>query len=169
MRDIDALIAGIEGPAPPAEPPRIRRRRPGPWLAVAGLALVAGALLVVGGPAGPRFRGSAAERVQVDLRMSVDRGGVAVRLAPDHEVHTGDRVFFRVTASRETTVAVWVEAPGGLTPIALVEAGPEPTDVGRDGGLVAWRFDGPGRYVFRASHEGMGVCDDCPTIPLVTH
>lgn len=166
MRDVDELLRALDGPRAPIAAPPWPRRRPR-WVYAAGaLAAAAAALVAVGfgGTSLPGIRGFAGDTPTFDLRMVVERGGVAVRVAGG-SLHTGERVLFRAAATSPTLGVVWVEGPRGAESIASVEVDGVPRDVGDGGGLAAYRFDRPGRYVFHLS-SAVGQCVDCPTIPV---
>lgn len=180
---VDALLRALDGPrssapapafeAPAAAPPTPantpfratlplpRARWQLPSLALGLVGLAAGVALFVSPPAPPTLRGAPATPV-VDLRMAVDRGGPdAMRVSAGGRYHVGDEVFFRLAVTPAARVRVWVDGPTGRTAIAEVAADASPTDLGSTGGLIAWRFDTPGRYTFTAGAVDDPACDGC--------
>jgi hypothetical protein len=166
MRDVDDLLRDLRPRAPaPMHPPAPGSRRSRGLVVVYAVAALA-AIVVIAVPAPPTFRGRSGHAT-LDLRMTVERGGVAVRASPEVPLAVGERVYFRVASEGPGMAHLWVEGPSGREPIAVVEVDAAPRDVGTEKGLTAYRVDEPGTYVFRASVEGVGVCRGCPTIELV--
>lgn len=160
MRDVDDWIRDLQGPATTARPPAWPRRHRGIVLALA----VACALIVGFWQSGrPLTRGATGDPM-VELRLVVERGGVAVRLPSDGVLHVGERVYFRVAASRPTRAVVWVEGPTGREDLATMDADARPRDLSDGSGLIAYEFDGAGRYLFRTSTDGS--CQGCPTVAV---
>jgi hypothetical protein len=172
MRDVDELLRALDSPEPegeaPAWPAPRRARWPLPALsALSALSALAAALLVWwwSSPA-PTLRGLPDDAVELELRMVVERGGVAVRLPRRLPLQTGERVLFRVQADRPTQASLWVEGPSGREDIASPEVGTAPRDVGDDRGLVGYRFDGPGRYVFHLEPQDGSCAGSCPALEV---
>jgi hypothetical protein len=162
MREVEDVLRALKGPEAPRQPPRLSDRRP--WAAGMLAAAILLGLLVAGREA-PRLRGGPSE-AELDLRVTVERGGVAMRTSLEVPLHVGERVFFRVASSEPATAYVWVDTPSGRVEIASVSVDGGSRDVGSAGGLTAYRIDEPGRYAFRVSTEGPGICHGCPTIEL---
>jgi hypothetical protein len=166
-RDVDDWVRDLEGlgQAPRVAPAWPAERR---WWPVSlGLGLAAASLLGVWlatseVPVG--LRGGLGTQPVLELRLAVERGGVAVRLGGPCRV--GERVFFRLSSSLPARAHVWVEGPEGRELLGVTELEGSPIDLGGSGGLVAYQFDLPGQYLFRASPDGMGVCRDCPTVAV---
>ncbi|MCB9742561.1 MAG: hypothetical protein H6740_08180 [Alphaproteobacteria bacterium] len=171
--DVDALVRDLEVPGPELGPPpwpqpglldRLRAALRHPGVLLAGAALVAAlALLALRPPSlpeqGPSLRGVDAQQLPepfLDLVLEAD--GQARRLARGEAVDVGDRVFFRVSASRAHALTLSVAGPTGREVLAHTTAGPTPVDLGGPRGLHAWRFDAPGRYAFSLSTTPEG----CP-------
>lgn len=154
---LDAMIRGLELPPPRARAPRPAPRRFGVPVA---LALAAAVLLAVGAsPLGDRdqarLRGTSIEAGPVlDLRMAVERASTTMRVTDGGRYHLGERVFFRVSASRSTSAVLWVEGPDGRQVIERLQVGPTVEDVGDAQGLVSFVFDRAGHYTFGLSSEG---------------
>jgi hypothetical protein len=167
MRDVDELLRALDSPEPPAEAPawpapRSRAR----WLA-AGLALAAALLLALLASApSPSLRGLGADAAELELRMVVERGGVAVRLSPRVPLQVGERVLFRVRSDQPTRAQLWVDGPQGREDIASVEVDAAPRDVGDGSGLIGYRFDGPGRYVFHLAPPQGSCAAPCPALEV---
>lgn len=171
MPDPDDLIRALQSPDPPAEaPPWPVERRPPRlrWWAAAGAVLAAaGLVLAFGWPTEPsRARGAEPDPATFDLRMVVERGGVARRVATGAKLRLGERVMFRVSADRPTSARLWVEEPTGTSVIVETDAGPVPRDVGDGRGLVGYRFESPGRHVFHLTSGAGGECADCPSLAV---
>jgi hypothetical protein len=167
MRDVEELIRALEGPAPPPGAPAWPRRRPWGSGIAAALALAAAVLLTVwawapddGGPSTRGIDVDGIAPVELEMRMVVERGGIAVRISPDAPLQVGERVLFRASATRTTPAALWVEGPTGRERIATLQLDPVPRDVGGPRGLVGYRFDAPGRYTFSLSADG-APCKAC--------
>lgn len=141
------------------------RSRPRWWAsalitALCGVAAGLAVSLLVDDP-GAHLRGVPGTPV-VDLRMAVDRGDdLALRVSAGGGYHVGDKVFFRLSVTPSADVRVWVDGPTGRTRIAEVRADAAPADIRSDQGLVAWQFDGPGRYTFTAGAVGDEACRGC--------
>ncbi|MEQ1566978.1 MAG: hypothetical protein ABMA64_15150 [Myxococcota bacterium] len=167
MRDVDQWLAALDGPPPPPRAPdwpAERSSRWRPWAIAGGLALAAGVALALALPErGPRSRGVPSELPELDLRMVAERGGVAVRVS--EPLHTGERVLFRASADRQTRAELWVEGPRGRERLTGLTVDPTPRDVGDATGLLGYRFDTPGRYVFHLTPEG-DTCGECPALPV---
>ena len=164
MRDVDDWVRDLRGPPTTARAPAWPSRRRWVWPGV--LAVAATLALAVGlAPAvRPGTRGSIGEAA-IELRLVVERGGVAVRLPSDGSLHVGERVYFRVSASRATPARVWVEGPTGRREeIGTIDADPRPRDLADGSGLIAYEFDGVGRYLFRTSTDGS--CRGCPAVTV---
>jgi hypothetical protein len=164
MRDVDDWIRDLRGPTAPPEVPPWPRPARRLW-AIAGLALAAVLLLALLGvpSAERRLRGNPVAP-ELDLRLAVDRGGVAIRATEGASCSVGERVFFRLSASVADEASVWVEGPAGRELIGTLAVSPEPRDLGDERGLTSYQFDEPGPYTFRASTEGWGVCRACPSV-----
>lgn|GEM_PF-5085399 len=150
--EMDALIGGlgVSGPVPAAPPiPQTRTgRRPRWWLG--GVALAAAALLAVGVTQlgqEPRVtaRGVQSGVVDVVLEVVVDRGQGVERVGPGETIGLDDTLYFRVGATPQAVVEVWVAEAGDPQTIFAQEVGPEPQLVATDSGLVGYRPDGPGQ------------------------
>ena len=171
MRDVDDRIRHLRGPESQATAPAWpatrapARRSPRAW-AFAVLAVAAALLLLVSARPNIGVLRGEPGAAEVDLRVSVARGGVATRASVATTYEVGERVYFRVGASQSATVHVWVVGPEGTEPIAHVQAGPVPADLADGEGLVAYALDRRGVYVFYASAEGDGVCRRCATSRL---
>src|SRR5687768_13816545 len=126
-RDVDDWVQDLQGlgQAPRAAPAWPRQRR---WWPVSfGVGLAAAGLLGVWlatseTPAG--LRGGMGAEPILELRLAVERGGVAVRLSGPCRV--GERVFFRLSSSLPARAHVWVEGPSGreMLGVAQLEGGP---------------------------------------------
>jgi len=167
MRDVDQLISDLRGPDPPPRAPDWPApRRRWPLVAVVGLGAAFAAWLVVARSAdeAPTPRSAhVIERSVIDLRMVVERDGVAVRIASGSVLRVGERVWFRATAQPAIESILWVEGPAGRTQAWSGPLGPRPTDLGGADGLIAYRFDRPGRYEFVLSPGPPPPCADCTT------
>ena len=117
-------------------------------------------------PEPSRARGAELHPATFDLRMVVERGGVAKRVATGTKLRLGERVMFRVSADRATSARLWVEEPTGTAVIVETDAGPVPQDVGDGRGLVGYRFESPGRHVFHLTSGAGGECADCPSVAV---
>ena len=150
MRDPDDLLRALESPDPPDEAPPwpVERRSRLGWAVALAAAAVVALFLGVRAPETPTTRGADASPPTLDLRMAVERDGVAERVATGAVLRRGERVVFRVAADRETPARLWVEEPGGTSVIVETDAGPVPRDIGDPQGLLGYRFDSPGRHVF---------------------
>lgn len=176
MREVDDLLRALETPEPPERPPAWPEPRPPFWRSAhlwlpVSAALAAALLLWIALPHDPQrdvqMRGIEDELpIQLDLRMVVERGGVAVRVSSGSALRTGERVLFRVQADRPAEATLWVEGPMGNTAVASPQVGTRPQDVGDRRGLVGYRFDTPGRYVFRLAPTE-GSCQPCPEVEVV--
>lgn len=157
--EMDVLVASLKGPTPPAHAPPIPRIRRWPFaVAGLGLAVAAGFLFWPGPQTTPR---GAAGQPAFDLRLAVERDGVAYRVSRGETYHVGDTVYFRIAATPVSRAVLQVEGPGGRETVATLRAGPTPEDVQVDGQTVAWRFDAPGTWTFRLSDgEGPGTTVD---------
>lgn len=170
MRDVDDWIRDLKGPPAPShvpqwpQPQHTRRTLGG--LALAAAALLVAAVWTASDRGEPHARGGPPGGVTLDLRMVVDRGNVAVRATDGSLCRVGEQLFFRLSASTSTAAFVWVEGPGGRQPVGAMAVDPQPRDLSDTSGLVSYRLDVPGRHVFRASTEGMGRCQGCPSITL---
>jgi hypothetical protein len=166
MRDVDELLRALDSPEPPETAPAWPSRSRARW-PVAALALAATVLVVVWWTApAPALRGQPDDTVELELKMVVERGGVAVRVSPQLPLQTGERVLFRVRSDRPTPARLWVLGPAGREDIASVEVEPTPRDVGDGRGLTGYRFDGPGRYVFHLAPQEGRCTDSCPSLAL---
>lgn len=109
---------------------------------------------------GPGAGGSSVHPLgEADLRIAVERNGHAHRLAQGERLRLGDRLFFRVSASRAGALRVWVDGPAGREPIAWVAVGPAPEDLQLGNRLVAYELSHPGTYVFHASLAKGSHCE----------
>lgn len=166
-RDVDDWVRDLQvlGQAPPQAPAWPAERRWWPWGLTLGLAAACAVGLWFAAARAPvGLRGGLSAQPALELRLAVERGGVAVRLAGPCRV--GERVFFRLSSSMPTRVHVWAEGPAGSEPLGVVDLEGGSLDLGSGGGLVAYQFDQAGQYLFHASSDGMGLCHDCPTIPV---
>ncbi len=152
-------------------PAQARRRRRWHW--AGGVMAAAAALLLAvlfaqperggeGEPLPPWREGlrgeEAAAGLEVNLRLALEEEGEARRVARNETVQVGQRVFFRVDASPPSEVTVWVVAPGGVETVAAVKATEEPIDLQGEQGLIAYRFEQPGLYVFHAAADVSQEC-----------
>jgi len=191
-RDVDELLQALQTPPAPREAPawdaeEVRNDEPvrlpatrtrWPWLA-APLAAAAAVLFAViiaiqrdDAPDGVLLRGDAgAPPVTVELRLVVDENGRARRVDRGDRLVKGQRVFFRVSASAEATVWVWVDGPEGVQAIDEFLATTEPMDLRSEDGLIAYELEQSGRYVFAASTGGGRHCESpsCTQIPVEAH
>lgn len=170
MRDVDDLLRALQSPSPPEQAPawprEPRRSRRSLAIASGGLLLAAAVLLALAlGGEGQRPRGVSEASAVLDLRMVVERGDVAVRIADGATLTVGERVLFRVASAQEGEVRLWVEHDGREETIAVVPASPRASDVGDARGLIGYRFDLPGRYVFHLGPRA-GLCGDCPSLAV---
>jgi hypothetical protein len=111
------------------------------------------------------LRGTPESVESLDLRMVIERAGTAVRLSGGSRAGIGERVLFRASAERPTRARLWVDGPDGPEPIITIDLDRSPRDVGNDSGLVGYRFESAGRYVFHLT-PASGTCADCPAIPV---
>ncbi|MEZ4236998.1 MAG: sigma-70 family RNA polymerase sigma factor [Myxococcota bacterium] len=119
-RDVDALIRDLAGPSAPTAAPAWPAPRRWP-VVVTALALAAVLLAVWARPAAtPTARGVVGAAVALDLRMVVERGGIAVRVAAGEPLRVGERVLFRVAAEAPTDATLWVVGPRGRERVADV-------------------------------------------------
>lgn len=162
MRDVDEWIRELRGPPTTAAAPVWPRERRRWWVPV--LALAAAAALIVGlwTAPGAGTRGGIGAPT-FELRLVVERGGVAVRL-PSSPLQVGERVYFRVAASRATEARIWVEGPLGREELGAIPVDVRPRDLSDGAGLTAYEFDVPGTYLFQASEDG--TCHSCPTVAV---
>jgi hypothetical protein len=172
QHDVDQLIGRLQGPEPTQHQAPVPQGYPQGRLIL--LAAAAVLLIAVGGIGGWRghqhatMRGLEDPDAVLDLRMVVERGGVAVRVHEGSQYTVGERVFFRVAASRQAEVQLWVYGPGGMQRIAEAMAVPEAQDLGSGDTLLAWEFDQPGPYRFVLSQGQLSDCTParCPDVTL---
>lgn len=173
QRDIERLLGRLQGPEPEARPAPV----PEAWPASRSVILAAAAalLVAVGGLAGwqghehyATTRGVEDAAVSLDLRMVVERDGQAIRVHSGAEYSVGERAFFRIAASRQADVTLWVEGPDGRQQVGHFAASPELQDLSHGDGLLAWEFDQPGAYVFVLAEGEVDDCEPelCPRVSL---
>jgi len=159
MIDPHPLLRALQGPPPPEAPPpwpgAVSRRGHAVLLALAALLLAAPVAAWRLRPAaeGWTLRGPAAAP-EVDLRLAVQQGATVERVRARHRYRVGDRGFFQVAASAPGEVEVWVERAGQRTTMGHIQAGPAPTDLRSEDGLIAYGLEAPGRTRFCAASLG---------------
>jgi len=180
--DVDELIAALETPAAPPDPPAWPEEEAaeqgapvvrGPWsirkrtvATVAALAAAGVAALLVLPPFAERdetigFRGDGETApVEVELKLAVEREGRAERVDESTTLKVGERVFFRVGTSRDAEVELIAVTPEGEEDLGRFESVTVPADVRTVGGLLAYEFEVPGTYAFHAC----GPAPKCATV-----
>ncbi len=182
-RDVDELLHALQTPPAPAEAPawpdedeeeadEVVPLRPDdaqvPWpVLVAAFAVAAVAVFAVlyslpepGAPGGVTLRGDeGVAAVTVDLRLVVERDGTAQRVERGVPLSKGEIVHFRVAASEAVEVQVRVDGPEGAQTITEVRSGPELTDLRGEEGLIGYRLERTGRYVFTATAGETDACE----------
>ncbi len=170
MPDIEDLINRLEGPPPR----RTTAPRPPRWSyqATAAIAMAAAVLISAGAWLAQDHyqaaRGLEGDYAALDLRMVVEREGQAYRVSRGSTYFLGERVFFRLSASREQQVSLWVVSPGGRELITVAQAAPTAYDLVSAGGLMGYEFDTPGEHSFILVQGDVEACTPriCPSVTV---
>ena len=151
MHPIDALVRGLRADAPPhapAIPVPLRWRVPALLLAAVLLAAVLPGVLQPADPARVGSRGAPVMSAPLDLRMLVERDGVAMRITDGAVAFVGERVYFRGAGPEGARLQLSVTEPHGEVLLKAFDATASGVDVRTEHGLLAYEFEAPGEYIF---------------------
>jgi len=153
MQTLEDQLARLKAPPPPPCPPAIpvERERGAWWLMAAAVLLTVSFGVMQRGPYQSARGGTGAASFAAaltELRMVVERDGLALRLRDRATCGVGERVYFRVAGDPSARLTLAVEGPDGVEPILDFHPTLQSQHLRIDDGLIAYEFESPGWYQF---------------------